>query len=362
MPEETRDSGTPQAADAAEPQLVDLALLLDSPKKPTDAPDDTEAEAGDDLSQLAEHDAPIEDDDETDEDEAQEPEEDEAETDEDNTEDDEDEAAEDKSQNARQQHAFDKLVKKEKAKRHEMAEALETKDAEIERLRAENAALVNDRPEPEDTSVPPMLAKATTEAEVRQVESNAKRTVKFAEANLELLRYKPDEVEAAIRAEGATLPEFTEEAMAKWLLRVKHNAGDVLDSVPGRMQRFARQSQFAVTERKFSAEAERLIPWLKVPKSPEMAAFNAVVADMPEIKRRPNWKALVAAHVEGLKVIRARAQKATAATTRLKAKPPARSNNEPAPVNDPKAARRRAAFSKVMAGEGRLEDIAHALG
>lgn len=379
MPKATRDSGTPRTAEREgqavadvndnEQQVVDIARLLDAntaavpSNSPADAGEDEE-ETGTDLSNLAEHDGEEDSeapDDENDE-ESDAEEADEAEAEEDGEGEDEDESEPPiRGLTPAAQHAFNKLVTKEKGRRRELEGRLQEREAEIERLQAENAGLMESA-ESTDTTEPALLAAAKTEAEVRQVEGDARKTVRWAARQLDMLRYDPTAVEAAMKAEGAKLEEFSEKSMAEWLHRVRDNAQDVMDASPARLKRFERQGQFQQSERRFSADAERLIPWLKKADSPEMGIFNEVLKQFPEIKRRPNWKALAAAHVEGLKVIRARAQKAADATEALRRKPtPSRKGGEPTPVN-PKTAKRAAAFSKVMKGEGNLNDVAQFLG
>ncbi len=271
-----------------------------------------------------------------------------------------------KEWDAKHQDAFNRLVQKEKSKRSELMERLEAAEGplqeEIQRLRAENAGLLEtvSAAEADTEKLPKMVADVKDEAELRRTEENARKYHKWSERQLERLRYKPAEVETALRQEGAKLEEFSEEAMAEWLLRVKENAADVLDAVPAKRQVFERRGVFAERERDFTAQAERLVPWLKKADAPEMALFNQVVAEMPEIKRRPNWKALAAAHVEGLKVLKARAEKAASVNV-PRPKTAVRSSAEPAPV-DPKAASRAAAFSKVKQNGGKIEDLAALLG
>jgi len=396
MAQKSRDSGTPQAAAGTasaasapepqnDPQLLDIARLLDpkaavSPQSPPAAEADTEeGETGNDLSQHAEHDGdeaaePAADDqtetdpaaqDDSEADPAADAESDaaegEAEDQAKDGEDDEDSVQAPKGLTPAAQHAFNKAIAREKGKRRELQQAIAEREAEIERLQAENAGLASSQPAPDTAAEPALLAKAKTEDEVRKLQTDAAAMLVWADEQLQLLRYSPDEVAAEVKAHGAQLDDFTEEAMTKWLLRVKRNAREVEAAAPGKLKRFEQQAQFGAHERRMSAEAERLIPWLKQPKSPEMSAFNEVLAQMPELKRRPNWKALAAAHVEGLKVIRSRAEKAAQATRQLTAKPARKTAGEPAPVN-PVAARRAAAFSKLMKGEGRVEDVARFLG
>jgi hypothetical protein len=370
---ETVQAAAPRAASAEvgneEPGLLDLAQLLTPKANPEAGPAEPEPKAkapakGDDgkkvLSQLAEPD---------DEDEGDEPK-----TPPDGNDDDEpddaaptDEAEGDdpkapKEWDAKHQEAFNRAIQKEKAKRSELMERLEAAEGplqeEIQRLRAENAGLLEtvSATEADTAKLPKMVADVKDEAELRTAEDNARKYHKWSERQLERLRYRPTEVESALKAEGVKLEEYSEEAMAEYLLRVKENAGDVLEAVPKRREVFQRRGVFAERERDFSAQAERLVPWLKKADAPEMALFNQVVAEMPEIKRRPNWKALAAAHVEGLKVLKARAEKVAGAAT-PRPKTPVRSAAEPAPV-DPKAAARAAAFSKVKQNGGRIEDLA----
>lgn len=369
---ETVQAAAPRAASAEvgneEPGLLDLAQLLTPKANPEAGPTKPEAPAkatakGDDgkkvLSQLAEPD---------DEDEAETP----ATPPEGNDDDEPDDAPTDEAEgddpkapkewDAKHQDAFNRAIQKEKAKRSELMERLEAAEGplqeEIQRLRAENAGLLEtvSATEADTAKLPKMVADVKDEAELRTAEDNARKYHKWSERQLERLRYRPTEVESALKAEGVKLEEYSEEAMAEYLLRIKENASDVLEAVPKRREVFQRRGVFAERERDFSAQAERLVPWLKKADAPEMALFNQVVAEMPEIKRRPNWKALAAAHVEGLKVLKARAEKVAGAAT-PRPRTAVRSSAEPAPV-DPKAASRAAAFSKVKQNGGKIEDLA----
>lgn len=379
------NAGTDGAASAEvgndEPGLLDIAQLL-TPKPKTDATPApaksgkaAEAAGKKVLSQLAEPDSEGEpetpepqpdgnnDDDDT-----------EADTDtvtdevEGSEDDGEDDPRAPKEWDAEKQHAFNRLVQKEKAKRRELMERLEAAEgplqAEIERLRAENAGLLEtvSTQESDEAALPKMVAAAKDEAELRTTEDNARKYHKWSERQLERLRYRPTEVEAALKAEGVKLEDYSEEAMAEYLLRIKENAADVLEAAPRRREVFQRRATFAAREREFSAQAEKLVPWLKKADAPEMALFKQVVAEMPEIKRRPNWMALAAASVEGMKVLRARAEKAASVNSTVpKARPALRGGAEPAPV-DRKAAQRAAAFSKVKQSGGKIEDLAQLLG
>lgn len=364
MAQKALDSGTPQPADDIDeedlaegsnpdPQLVDIARLLDRRKAvppeneddlPADAERDVEDSGDDDHSQLAERgDEAPEASDEPDPD---------AEGAGDATAEDEDDPKPPKGLTPEAQHAFNRVVAKEKRFRRELETKLEESEAELERIRAENAALQLER-EPAVEDELPMLAQAKSADEVRGVQAKATRFMDWAEEQIELLRYQPEAVEAELKREGVKLDDYSEEAMAKWLLKSKRNARDVVNAAPVKLQRFERKGQFEAAERKMSAEAEKLIPWLRQPKSPEMEAFNELVRQMPEFKSRPNWKALVAAHVEGLKVLRARRDRAVAASgsVRTASRRPA---GDPAPITrgQIRGQRHAAAFSKLRNSEG----------
>lgn len=393
MEKMARESGTPKPATGKQgavmppvlqndPQLLDLARLLDAPKAesspaPSAAEADTEeADPGNDLSQHAEHDgdepeaeaadaSPTEESPETDPDAPADPAEDDPEaqaTDPDATEaeDDEESTPAPKGLTPAAQHAFNKAIAKEKGRRRELQGQLAEREAELERLQAELNGLAAAQPEPGAATESPLLAKAKSAEEVQKLRDNATAMIDWADEQLNVLRFAPDEVAAAVKAQGAQLEDWTEETLTKWLLRVKRNAREVETSAPAKLKKFEQQSQFAAHERRMSAEAERLIPWLRQAKSPEMAAFNELLVQMPELKRRPNWKALAAAHVEGLKVIRARADKAAQATRQLTPKPVRKAAGEPVPVN-PRQAQRAAVFSKLMKNGGRIEDVARFL-
>lgn len=365
------------------PGLLDIAQLLTPKPKTTAAPAPAksgkavEAAGKKVLSQLAEPDSDGEDEAETPEPRPDGNNDDDASSDTDAVTDEaegsedggEDDPKAPKEWDAEKQHAFNRLVQKEKAKRRELMERLEAAEgplqAEIERLRAENAGLLEtvSTQESDEAALPKMVAAAKDEAELRTTEDNARKYHKWSERQLERLRYRPTEVEAALKAEGVKLEDYSEEAMAEYLLRIKENAADVLEAAPRRREVFQRRATFAAREREFSAQAEKLVPWLKKADAPEMALFKQVVAEMPEIKRRPNWMALAAASVEGMKVLRARAEKAASVSSAVpKARPALRGGAEPAPV-DKKAAQRAAAFSKVVKqGGGKIEDLATLLG
>jgi hypothetical protein len=102
------------------------------------------------------------------------------------------------------------------------------------------------------------------------------------------------------------------------------------------------------------------VPWLAKKDSPEMKQLQDVLSVLPEIKRLPNWKGLGAAYVEGMKVIRARTEKAKVmADNATKPKASAKPAGEPGPV-DKSAASRAAAFSKFQQS-GRIDDAARFL-
>lgn len=369
-------SGTPAAVETAQQDsgssLVDIARLLEKPtaavsptvEEPADAAESNEAGA-DDLSQLAEQsdeasETPVSEDDAEALGDGQGA--DEAQPDDET---DPDEPVAPKGLTPAAQHAFNKIVQGEKARRKELLAQLETQEAmfreQIEQLRAENAGLLEARGDAAESDEPELLRKATDAVAIRKVEADAKRWLEWADDQLERLRFKPEAVEAEMRAEKVPLEEFTPEAMAEWLLKVRKGSRKVLEQAPQKVARIQRQADYAKLEAKYSKDAETLAPWLAKPSTQEAEWMKEFVQHLPEIKRMPNWKAFAAAFVEGRKVLKARAEKAQAAVAPKAVKPKAAIRGaEPVPV-DARKAKRAALFSKVMKEGGSMNDIAKLL-
>lgn len=254
------------------------------------------------------------------------------------------------------QHAFNRVVAKEKARRKELegriAELQPLAD-EVERLKAENAGLLEQASRPAEEECPKLLREAKTEAEVQKVETEARTYARWADRMLTRLQFNADTVGDALRKEGVNLGEFTAESMSEYLLRVKENAQEVLDMAPQRRERFSAARQFSEQEKRMTAEAAEhpKLAWLKRKDSPEMKQLNELASYFPEIRRKPNWVAILAAQVEGMKAIRAQTPVKPGAGPGLPAKRPvsgplARPSSEPAPLPK-RQARAAAAFSKL---------------
>jgi hypothetical protein len=83
------------------------------------------------------------------------------------------------------------------------------------------------------------------------------------------------------------------------LKQLKRLANDALNEhVPARLQ-YMRQ------EAEQSAIAEEQFPWLKDQKSEEYKVFQDVVKTLPELRRLPHWKGVVAIFVKGLQTVKA---------------------------------------------------------
>lgn len=219
------------------------------------------------------------------------------------------------------QHALNKRIGKEVAKRKKLEtdlataesarEAAETRAAELEQQLAErdNTPSVARGEDP--------LAGVQTPQDLERAATNAESVLDWCDEQLSRLRRNPQAVEAQLKKAGVKLAgedgaeDYSPESMEEWLERTRKRADKTLRVHVPRKQEHIKQSA------EFDRKAAEVFPWFKDPKSEQYKTAMAVVKTLPEIKRLPHWKITAGVYVLGiekLKELQAAAAKQAAAT------------------------------------------------
>lgn len=222
-----------------------------------------------------------------------------------------------------------KRLSKEVARRKDLEERLKKSQARLAELEASA-----ERPVESGPQQPVALAEVQTPEQLAQIESGTREAVDFLE---DKLIDGPDAVnddgEPAYRVQGEQYSE-------KDLRRMLKNARRRLErEVPQRRQ-------YIEAKRNVEVAARNDFTWLSDRNSQEYQAYSSIMRGIPALSVYPGATALVAAAVEGMKVVHGRK---TAQKPKVKAStPPPMTTTESAPrlrVKDTAAERKRARLS-----------------
>ena len=212
-------------------------------------------------------------------------------------------------------------VRKLKDQKQQLKSQLAERESTLSRLEAENRELRGAGEKPAGGTKAPTrepLAGVTDPKVIQQKAEEATQVVNWAEDLLDVVTDDPEQVSAALEAEGLKAPEggWSAEAMRQALRGIRSNARSLVQSAPKRLEFIQREDQSL-------AAAISLAPDLEDPESDLAKRVHATVANRPFVKQEPDWPILALAAVVGIQVLQERQKAGQAAKAGATATPAA---------------------------------------